>query len=77
MHDIDFVRANFPETLLLAREPVAWGGTASVLTPENLLAARRMCEAFDQQAEPCADEESPVLQPSAEVAGTGVRQPRR
>ena len=25
MHDIDFVRANFPETLLLAREPVAWG----------------------------------------------------
>ena len=27
MHDIDFVRANFPETLLLAREPVAWGRT--------------------------------------------------
>ena len=25
LHDIDFVRANFPETLLLAREPVAWG----------------------------------------------------
>ena len=32
MHDIDFVRAHFPETLLLAREPVAWGGTSSVLT---------------------------------------------
>src|SRR5207248_3604943 len=47
MHDIDFVRANFPETLLLAREPVAWGHTANVLTPENLLAARRMCEAVD------------------------------
>src|SRR5207249_11290326 len=29
MHDIDFVRANFPETLLLAREPVAWGHTAN------------------------------------------------
>ena len=27
LHDIDFVRANFPETLLLAREPVAWGNT--------------------------------------------------
>src|SRR6185295_7075172 len=54
MHDLDFVRTNFPETLLLAREPVAWGRTASVLTPENLLAARRMCEAFDERAELCA-----------------------
>ena len=59
MHDIDFVRANFPETLLLAREPVAWGRTATVLTPENLLTARRMCEAFDQYAAACA-EEAPV-----------------
>jgi zinc/manganese transport system ATP-binding protein len=54
LHDIDFVRANFPETLLLAREPVAWGNTAIVLTPENLLTARRMCEAFDEHAEECA-----------------------
>jgi zinc/manganese transport system ATP-binding protein len=56
LHDIDFVRANFPETLLLAREPVAWGGTAAVLTPENLLTARRMCEAFDAQAAECVAE---------------------
>jgi zinc/manganese transport system ATP-binding protein len=55
MHDIDFVRANFPETLLLAREPVAWGRTATVLTAENLLLARRMCEAFDERAELCAE----------------------
>jgi zinc/manganese transport system ATP-binding protein len=48
------VRANFPETLLLAREPVAWGPTAEVLTAENLLKARRMCEAFDKEAEACA-----------------------
>jgi zinc/manganese transport system ATP-binding protein len=54
LHDIDFVRANFPETLLLAREPVAWGKTATVLTPENLLTARRMCEAFDEHAAECA-----------------------
>ena len=54
LHDIDFVRANFPETLLLAREPVAWGNTAVVLTPENLLTARRMCEAFDEHAAECA-----------------------
>src|SRR5258707_5385125 len=50
MHDIDFVRTHFPETLLLAREPVAWGRTATVLTSENLLTARRMCEAFDEHA---------------------------
>jgi zinc/manganese transport system ATP-binding protein len=55
MHDIEFVRANFPETLLLAREPVAWGRTATVLTPENLLTARRMCEAFDEHAPACAE----------------------
>ena len=38
LHDIDLVRANFPETLLLARGKVAWGATAEVLTAENLLA---------------------------------------
>jgi len=54
LHDIDLVRSNFPETLLLARELVAWGNTAEVLTPQNLLKARRMCEAFDEQAESCA-----------------------
>jgi zinc/manganese transport system ATP-binding protein len=53
LHDLDVVRANFPETLLLAREPVAWGATADVLTPDNMLKARRMCEAFDEQAEAC------------------------
>jgi zinc/manganese transport system ATP-binding protein len=54
LHDMDLVRANFPETLLLARTPVAWGATAEVLTAENLLEARRMCEAFDDSAAACA-----------------------
>jgi zinc/manganese transport system ATP-binding protein len=54
LHDMDLVRANFPETLLLARGPVAWGDTAQVLTSENLLEARRMCEAFDEGAAACA-----------------------
>jgi zinc/manganese transport system ATP-binding protein len=54
LHDIDLVMANFPKTLLLAREPVAWGGTAEVLTAENLNKARQMCEAFDESAEACA-----------------------
>jgi zinc/manganese transport system ATP-binding protein len=56
LHDLDVVQANFPETLLLAREPVAWGKTTAVLTPDNWVKARRMCEAFDEQAEACAVE---------------------
>jgi zinc/manganese transport system ATP-binding protein len=54
LHDIDLVKRSFPQTLLLARTPVAWGDTAEVLTAENLLKARRMCEAFDEHAEECA-----------------------
>ena len=53
LHDLEVVKAHFPEALLLAREPVAWGATADVLTPENMQKARRMCEAFDEQAEAC------------------------
>jgi len=55
LHDMELVRAHFPETLMLAREQVAWGPTAQVLTAENLLQARRMCEAFDEGAAACAD----------------------
>jgi zinc/manganese transport system ATP-binding protein len=55
-HDIELVRAYFPQVLLLAREPVAWGATREVLTAENLDRARRMCEAFDEAAEACASE---------------------
>jgi zinc/manganese transport system ATP-binding protein len=54
LHDIDLVKRTFPQTLLLARTAVAWGDTPEVLTPENLLKARRMCEAFDEHAEECA-----------------------
>ncbi len=54
LHDTDLVKANFPETLLLAREPVAWGATREVLTAANLTKARRMCEAFDDGAKACA-----------------------
>ena len=53
LHDVNLVRAHFPETLLLAREPVAWGATPKVLTPENLGKARLMCEAFDDSAAAC------------------------
>jgi zinc/manganese transport system ATP-binding protein len=56
LHDLDMVRANFPDTLLLARGPVAWGPTSEALTAENLMVAMRMCEAFDDEAGACADD---------------------
>jgi zinc/manganese transport system ATP-binding protein len=59
LHDMDLVRAHFPETLLLARGEVAWGPTSEVLTAENLKEARRMCEAFDDSAAACAADEVP------------------
>ena len=54
LHDLDLIKANFPETLLLAREKLAWGATRDVLTADNLLKARHMCEAFDEEASECA-----------------------
>lgn len=56
VHDLDLVRTFFPETLLMAREPVAWGATAEVLTPANLQRAREMLEAFDEAADVCRRE---------------------
>ncbi|MCK0208216.1 ABC transporter ATP-binding protein [Starkeya koreensis] len=53
LHDFDLVRDHFPRTLLLAREAVAWGATGEVLTADNLAAARRMCEAWDEAAPTC------------------------
>ena len=54
LHDLELVRSRFPEALLLARQPVAWGPTAAVLTAENLMKARLRCEAFDEHADECA-----------------------
>jgi zinc/manganese transport system ATP-binding protein len=62
LHDIELVAAHFPETLLLAREVVAWGATAEVLTADNLAEARRMCEAFDDSAGAC------VIDPPSQAA---------
>jgi zinc/manganese transport system ATP-binding protein len=53
LHDFELVRRNFPLSLLIAREMIAWGTTAEVLTDENLAHARRMSEAFDQDAAFC------------------------
>lgn len=53
LHDLHQVREAFPETLMLARELVAWGPTADVLTPANLERLRGMPEAFDDHAPVC------------------------
>ena len=54
LHDMDLVKSHFPRTLLLAREPVAWGPTQETLGADNLLRARRMIEAHHPHAEACA-----------------------
>jgi zinc/manganese transport system ATP-binding protein len=59
LHDMELVRKHFPETLLLARGPVAWGATEQVLTAENLMVALRMCEAFDETAAACFPDDVP------------------
>jgi zinc/manganese transport system ATP-binding protein len=53
LHDLDQVRASFPKTLMIAREPIGWGDTPKVLTAENLHRARRMSEAWDETAKVC------------------------
>jgi zinc/manganese transport system ATP-binding protein len=53
LHDVELVRGNFPEAILLARRPIAWGKTSAVLKPENLLEARRMNEAWEDHADWC------------------------
>jgi zinc/manganese transport system ATP-binding protein len=53
LHDLEAVRTHFPETLLLAREKVAHGPTAQVLTAENLFRARQKSEAFNDRAPVC------------------------
>lgn len=53
LHDDPTVRNFFPQTLLLARECVAWGPTAEVLTDTHLQRARAMAESWDETAATC------------------------
>jgi zinc/manganese transport system ATP-binding protein len=53
LHDLDQVRRDFPNALLMARELVDAGPTATVLSAENLLRARAMAEAWDEHAGAC------------------------
>ena len=53
LHDDAQTRGHFPQTLLLARELVAWGPTAEVMTAASLSKARAMAEAWDENADVC------------------------
>ncbi len=58
VHDFNLVRSSFPQTLLLARELIAWGETDEVLTEENITQSRKMAQAWDQSAVVCRREAS-------------------
>ena len=53
LHDMDQVRNNFPETLLISREPIAWGPTNEVLINKNITKARLLAESWDEREEIC------------------------
>lgn len=67
VHDFEQVRRHFPSCLLLARELVACGPTPMVLTDANLARARRLSEAFDDDAAEChrGEEASAEAKPHA------------
>jgi len=53
LHDLAQVREVFPQTLLLAREGVAWGPTPEVLQAESLQRARQLASVWDEHAPMC------------------------
>lgn len=59
LHDLALVRARFPLALLVAREPIAWGPSAEVLTDAHLARSRRLVEAWADGAEICAGPATP------------------
>ena len=53
LHDEEMIHMHFPQTLLLARELIAFGPTMQVLTAENQFLARQMCEACEGYPHQC------------------------
>jgi zinc/manganese transport system ATP-binding protein len=52
LHDLDLVRRLCPQTLVLAREAVAWGPTDLAVSPERLVEARRLAESWPMAEAP-------------------------
>lgn len=52
LHDLHLIQRAFPDILLLAGTPIAWGATATCLTPETIRRARLGMEIWDGAREP-------------------------
>ena len=50
MHELDLVKAHFPQTLLLARAVIHWGATSVALSQENM---SRAFETFVERKQSC------------------------
>jgi zinc/manganese transport system ATP-binding protein len=59
LHELELARRAFPQTLLLAREPIFWGPTLEALSESRLAEASHMVEAFDRAARECRRDEHP------------------
>jgi zinc/manganese transport system ATP-binding protein len=57
-HDLDIVRDHFPQTLLLAKQVLAWGSTEEAVTIENLRAAKKVAQTLE-----CCDMFQNLTQP--------------
>lgn len=54
LHDLEQVKREFPDALLMARELVAWGRVRQALSDENLTRARALAASWTDPAVVCA-----------------------
>ena len=52
LHDLDLVRRLCPQSLVMARQAVAWGSTVEAIAPEQLTLARKLAESWNVSDEP-------------------------
>jgi zinc/manganese transport system ATP-binding protein len=52
LHDLDLVRRLCPQSLVMARQAVAWGPTVEAVSPEQLTHARKLAESWNVSDEP-------------------------
>jgi len=52
-HDVELARQRFPNSLLMARDLIAYGKSCDVLTADNIKRARQMNEPFDDTSGLC------------------------
>jgi zinc/manganese transport system ATP-binding protein len=52
LHDLDLVRRLCPQSLVMARQAVAWGPTDLAVSPEQMTQARRLAESWNASDEP-------------------------